>query len=107
MDDSHLRSVNWWRRQDLPTPISPIMMYLKMYSYGNDMVRNSLLRKKEEKKRTKKEEVGKAITHAKRRKKKRGEKEESRLTIFLACIFGKKTDGLTALHCNGVQETGV
>jgi hypothetical protein len=27
---SHFFSVNWWSRQDLPTPMSPMMMYLKM-----------------------------------------------------------------------------
>lgn len=29
--DMNFFSVNWWRRQLLPTPISPMMMYLKIY----------------------------------------------------------------------------
>lgn len=29
----HFCSVNWCSKQDLPTPISPTMMYLKMYEY--------------------------------------------------------------------------
>ena len=80
-DDSHLRSVNWWRRHDFPTPMSPMMMYLKMNSYGNDIAAVavvaglSLLRGKNEakKKRVKK----KAITHSKKRgtKKKRHRKK--------------------------------
>ena len=41
-NDSHLRSVNWWRRHDLPTPMSPMMMYLKINSYGNDIAAVSL-----------------------------------------------------------------
>ncbi len=28
---SHFFSVNWCKRQDFPTPMSPMMMYLKMY----------------------------------------------------------------------------
>lgn len=34
----HFFSVNWWRRHDFPTPISPMMIYLKMYSYGNEAI---------------------------------------------------------------------
>ena len=35
MKNIHFPSVKLWRRQDFPDPMSPIIMYLKMYSYGN------------------------------------------------------------------------
>ena len=88
-DDSHLRSVNWWRRHDFPTPMSPMMMYLKMNSYGNDIAAVavvaglSLLREKNEakKKRVKK----KAITHSKKGEQQRKSGIEKKLQHNRAC----------------------
>lgn len=41
----HFCSVNWCNKHDLPTPMSPTMMYLNMYEYCEEDMSKALEQK--------------------------------------------------------------